>query len=293
MFVPTVLLEESARTFQDALDKLHEDQSAAEYVEYLEAFKKLLANYHTTVWTLAADAALALATSATPASSCSCCCSAPRRGRSTGLGCRQSQNLRNKSRCLCLIGFHAKLSSQLGSGTIWASELTIGLGLCVTVCKQFIYKLCIPSINPDKQSCPMGSKFQMRFTNLKPGHLSLFFVELELDTSRGSMMTRWQNKEVELEAEIRRRVILVRGLPVTARVAGGPGPGGAGPFEPQSPWPVRVSQAGTTAAAVTPAVRPSLALPGSLRLTRGKRVSLRLPASRLQVAGPKKRLNFC
>ena len=62
-FVPTVLLEERARTFQ-----AHEDQSAAEYVEYLEAFKKLLANYHTTVWTLAADAALALATSATQAS---------------------------------------------------------------------------------------------------------------------------------------------------------------------------------------------------------------------------------
>ena len=36
MFVPTVLLEERARTFQDALDKLYEDQSAAENVEYFE-----------------------------------------------------------------------------------------------------------------------------------------------------------------------------------------------------------------------------------------------------------------
>ena len=83
----------------------------------------------TTVQTPAADAALALATSATPASRCSRCGSAPRRGRSTGLGCRQSQNLSNKSLCLCLIRFHAKLSSQQGSGTIWASEVTIGLGL--------------------------------------------------------------------------------------------------------------------------------------------------------------------
>ena len=62
------MLEERARTFQDALDKLYEDQSAAEYVEYYEALQKLLANYHTTIRTPAADAALALATFATPAS---------------------------------------------------------------------------------------------------------------------------------------------------------------------------------------------------------------------------------
>ena len=81
----------------------------------------------TTVQTPAADAALA--TTATPASRCSRCGSAPQRGRSTGIGCRQSQNLSNKSLCLCLTRFHAKLSSQQGSGTIWASEVTIGLGL--------------------------------------------------------------------------------------------------------------------------------------------------------------------
>ena len=97
VFVPTVLLEERARTFQDALDKLHEDQSAAEYVEYFEALaEKLLANYHTTIRIPAADAALALATSATPASRCSRCYRAPPRGRCTGLGCWQSQSLRNK-----------------------------------------------------------------------------------------------------------------------------------------------------------------------------------------------------
>ena len=75
MFVPTVLLEERARTFQDALDKLYEDQSAAEYVEYFEALEKLLANYNTTIRIPAADAALA--TSATPASRCSRCGRAP------------------------------------------------------------------------------------------------------------------------------------------------------------------------------------------------------------------------
>ena len=134
MFVPTVLLEERARTFQDALDKLYEDQSAAEYVEYFEALEKLLANYHTTIRIPAADAALALATSATPASRCSRCGRAPPRGRYTCLGCWQSQSLRNKSRCLSLIGFHAKLSSQQPEGsrcslTIWASEFTFGFGL--------------------------------------------------------------------------------------------------------------------------------------------------------------------
>ena len=77
MFVPTVLLEERARTFQDALDKLYEDQSAAEYVEYFEALEMLLANYHTTIRIPAADAALALATSVYPASRCSRCGSAP------------------------------------------------------------------------------------------------------------------------------------------------------------------------------------------------------------------------
>ena len=81
VFVPTVLLEERARTFQDALDKLYEDQSAAEYVEYFEALEKLLANYHTTIRIPAADAALALAAiSATPASRCSSCGRAPPRG---------------------------------------------------------------------------------------------------------------------------------------------------------------------------------------------------------------------
>ena len=52
--------EERARTFQDAPDKLYEDPSAAEYVEYFEALEKLLANYHTTIRIPAADAALAL-----------------------------------------------------------------------------------------------------------------------------------------------------------------------------------------------------------------------------------------
>ena len=50
-------------------------------------------------------------------------------GRNTGFGCWQSQSMRNKSRCLSLIGFHAKLSSQQGSGKIWASEFTFGFGL--------------------------------------------------------------------------------------------------------------------------------------------------------------------
>ena len=77
MFVPTILLEERARTFQDALDKLYEDQSAAEYVEHFEALEMLLANYHTTIRIPAADAALALATSASPASRCSRCDRAP------------------------------------------------------------------------------------------------------------------------------------------------------------------------------------------------------------------------
>ena len=60
---------------------------------------------------------------------CSCCCCSPQRGSCTGLGCWQSQSLRNKSRCLSLIGFHAKLSCQQGSWTIWASEFTFGFGL--------------------------------------------------------------------------------------------------------------------------------------------------------------------
>ena len=80
-----------------------------------QALKKLLANYHTTIRrfrTPAADAALVLATSATPASRCSCCGRAPRRSGGTGLACRQGQSLGNKSRCLCLIGFHAKLSTR-------------------------------------------------------------------------------------------------------------------------------------------------------------------------------------
>ena len=69
-----MLLEERARTFEDALDKLFEDQSAAEYVEFFEALEKLLANYHTTIRMIpAARAALALATSETPASRCSRC----------------------------------------------------------------------------------------------------------------------------------------------------------------------------------------------------------------------------
>ena len=84
------------------------------------------------------------------------------------------------------------------------------------------------------------------------------------------MMTRWQNKEVELEAEIRRRVILVHVLPVTAQVAGGPGPDGAGPFEPQ------IAMAGQSLSGwhhcrrrrCGPGPGPSLALLGSLRLTR-------------------------
>ena len=50
----------------------------------------------------------ALATYAAPAS----CCSAPSRGSCTRLACRQGQSLRNKSRCLCFIVFHAKLSSR-------------------------------------------------------------------------------------------------------------------------------------------------------------------------------------
>ena len=44
-----MLLEERARTFEDALDKLFEDQSAAEYVEFFEALEKLLANHHTAI----------------------------------------------------------------------------------------------------------------------------------------------------------------------------------------------------------------------------------------------------
>ena len=44
---------------------------------------------------------------------------------------------------LVLNWFHAKLSSQLGSGTIWASELTIGLGLCVYTAIQYIHSLYI------------------------------------------------------------------------------------------------------------------------------------------------------
>ena len=130
--VPTVLLEEHARTFPDALHKLYEDQSAAEYVEYFQALETLLANYHTTIRTPAADATLrlALATSATPATRCCCCGRAPPRGCCISLACRQGQSLRNKSRCLCLIGFHAKLSSRpAGQRTIWASEVTIGLGI--------------------------------------------------------------------------------------------------------------------------------------------------------------------
>ena len=50
-------------------------------------------------------------------------------GRNTSFGCWQSQSLRNKSRCLSLIGFHAKLISQQGSGKIWASKFTFGFGL--------------------------------------------------------------------------------------------------------------------------------------------------------------------
>ena len=83
MFVPTVLLEERARTFQDALDKLYEDQSAAEYVEYFKALELLLANYHTTIRIPAVAAAAPLPS-----------------GRNTVFGCWQSQSLRNKSRCL-------------------------------------------------------------------------------------------------------------------------------------------------------------------------------------------------
>ena len=48
--VPTALLEERACTFQDALDKLFEDQSEAQNTEYLKALEKLLANYCTTIW---------------------------------------------------------------------------------------------------------------------------------------------------------------------------------------------------------------------------------------------------
>ena len=59
-----------------------------------------------------ADAALALATCAAPASRWSWCGRAPGRGGCTGWACRQGQSLWNKSRCLCLIGFHAKLSSR-------------------------------------------------------------------------------------------------------------------------------------------------------------------------------------
>ena len=95
-----LFFEERARTFQDAFDKLYSDQSEAEYVEYFKALQKLLANYHTTIRIPAADAALALATSATQASRCSRGGRAPPRGSCTGLGCWQSQSLRNKSLCL-------------------------------------------------------------------------------------------------------------------------------------------------------------------------------------------------
>ena len=47
--VPTALLEERARTFQDAIDKLFEDQSDAQNAEYFKALEKLLANYYTTI----------------------------------------------------------------------------------------------------------------------------------------------------------------------------------------------------------------------------------------------------
>ena len=53
-----------AHVAADRLDVLDEK----EYVEYFQALEKLLANYHTTIWTPAADAALALATCAAPAS---------------------------------------------------------------------------------------------------------------------------------------------------------------------------------------------------------------------------------
>ena len=104
-----------------------EDQSAEE--------EKLLANYHTsdtTIQTHAADAALALATSVAKASCCICC--GRERASCIGLACRQGQNLWNKSWCLCLIGYHAKLSNRpagqrQGSGTIWAPEITISLGI--------------------------------------------------------------------------------------------------------------------------------------------------------------------
>ena len=48
--VPTALLEERARTFQDALDKSFEDQSEAQNTEYFKALEKLLSNYYTTIW---------------------------------------------------------------------------------------------------------------------------------------------------------------------------------------------------------------------------------------------------
>ena len=100
VFVPTVLLEERARTFQDALDKLYEDQSAAEYVEYFEALEKLLANYHTTIRIPAADAALALAAiSATPASRCSSCGRAPPRGMLAKPSLRNKNNSINPDAC--------------------------------------------------------------------------------------------------------------------------------------------------------------------------------------------------
>ena len=47
--VPTALLEERARTFQDELDKLFEDQSEAQNTEYFKALEKLLSNYYTTI----------------------------------------------------------------------------------------------------------------------------------------------------------------------------------------------------------------------------------------------------
>ena len=47
--VPTALLEERARTFQDALDKSFEDQSEAQNTEYFKALEKLLSNYYTTI----------------------------------------------------------------------------------------------------------------------------------------------------------------------------------------------------------------------------------------------------
>ena len=48
--VPTALPEERARTFQDALDKLFEDQSDEQNTEYFKALEKLLASYYTIIW---------------------------------------------------------------------------------------------------------------------------------------------------------------------------------------------------------------------------------------------------